>query len=151
MGSCASSTLYATSKLGGKQRWESSSTVVNIVHLDGKLQQLKEPTKAWHVLSQNPNCFLCCSESMYVGSPIPPVSPSEELQLDRIYFLVPISKSRVPLPLQDLCALAIKANAALAHHSEATTDSAVLRSSPVKSQSFQTHPILSNVSVGFSH
>ena len=108
MGTCAS-TQYANK--GGNLSWQST---VNIVHLDGRLQQPKKPVKAWHVLSQNPNCFICCSETMNLGSPMQAVSPSEELQLDRTYFLLPLGKSRVPLSLQDLGALAIKANAARA-------------------------------------
>lgn len=139
MGSCASNLYYAGK--GGSQ----SRVVNNIVHLDGKLQQLKEPIKAEHILSQNPNCFLCCSESMFVGSPMYAVAPTEELHLDHIYFLVPLSKSRVPLTLQDLCALAIKANAAL---SKATTTLKPYSDSPTN---FQTHPILSNVYLGYSH
>ncbi|TKY45384.1 hypothetical protein E2542_SST30275 [Spatholobus suberectus] len=137
MGTCAS--IQYASK-GGNHSWQST---VNIVHLGGKLQQLKEPIKAWHVLSQNPNCFICCSESMYVGSPIPPVAPTEELQLGHIYFLVPLPKSRVPLSLQDLGALAIKANAALA------PSKPILKANSQKK--FRTHPTLSSVSLGHSH
>lgn len=140
MGICAS-TQYA-----GKGGNHGMQSTVNIVHFDGKLQQLKEPVKAWHVLSQNPNHFLCSSESMYVGSPMTPVVPNEELQLNHIYFLVPRSKSRLPLSLEDLCALAIKANAALAHSS-----SVFEPSSSVPQRNFKTHPVHSNVSLGYSH
>jgi hypothetical protein len=140
MGSCASN-LHSTKDGGHK------STVVNIVHSNGKLQQLKEPIKAWHILSQNPNHFLCSSEFIYVGSPIHPVFPNQELQLDHIYFLLPISKSNIPLSLQDLCGLAIKANTALAK----TAHSMLKSYSVSQTRNFQTHPILSNVSVGYSH
>ncbi|KAL1361934.1 hypothetical protein HN51_010242 [Arachis hypogaea] len=113
MGTCAS--IQGSSKKGGNfTSWESC---VNIVHLDGSLQQLKKPLKAWHVLSQNPNCFICSSESINVGSTMKAVDPSEELQLDHIYFIVPRIRSRVPLSMQDLGQLAFKANAALAHSS----------------------------------
>jgi hypothetical protein len=84
---------------------------------------------------------------MFVGSPIHPVLPNQELQLDHIYFLLPISKSNIPLSLQDLCALAIKANTALAK-----TANTMLKSYSVsQTRNFQTHLILSNVSVGYSH
>ncbi|CAL0304216.1 unnamed protein product [Lupinus luteus] len=109
MGTCAS-TEYASK--GVNSSWLST---VNIVHLDGRLQQLKEPTKAWVVLSQNPNSFICCLESMYVGSPMPPVAPTHELHLGHVYFLVPRSKSRTLLSLEDLCSLTIKVDAALLH------------------------------------
>ncbi|CAJ2679158.1 unnamed protein product [Trifolium pratense] len=141
MGSCASN-LHSTKDGGNKY-----STFVNIVHSNGKLQQLKEPIKAWHVLSQNPNHFLCSSESMYVGLPIHPVLPNQELQLDHIYFLLPLSKSNIPVSLQDLCGLAIKANTALAK----TTNSMLKSYSVSQTTNFHTHPILSNASVGYSH
>lgn len=141
MGACASSQF--TSK-GGKLYWQST---VNIIHLEGKLEQFKEPIKAGHALFQNPNCFLCSSESMYVGSLLPHVDPSEELQLGQIYFLMPLSKSHMPLSLHDLCALAIKANAALVH-SEVTTTNSILKSSDVSHRNRVTHPSLSQ---GYSH
>jgi len=145
MGICAS-TQYAVK--GGNQSWKST---VNIVKIDGRLEQLKEPVKAWHVLSENPNCYICCSETMYVGSPMLPVPPTQDLQLGLIYFLVPLSKSRLPLSLQDLGALAIKANAALAAAATATAtpNYPILKPNPQKK--FRTHPTLSNVSLGCSH
>ncbi|XP_058758076.1 uncharacterized protein LOC131631293 [Vicia villosa] len=136
MGSCASN-------LNANKSGNNSTIVVNIVHSNGKLQQLKEPIKAWHVLSQNPNHFLCSSETMYVGSYLLPVPPNQELQLDHIYFLLPLSKSNVPLSLQDLCSLAIKANTAL--------NSMVKSYSVSQTRNFHTHPTLSNLSLGYSH
>ncbi|KAK7341525.1 hypothetical protein VNO80_24457 [Phaseolus coccineus] len=141
MGICTS-TEYSVK--GGNQSWQST---VNIVNMDGRLEQLQEPIKAWHVLSQNPNCYICCSETMYVGSPMLPVPPTQDLHLGLIYFLVPLSKYRVPLSLQDLGALAIKANAALA--AAATPNYPILEANQQKE--FRTHPTLSNVSLGCSH
>ncbi|CAJ1933429.1 unnamed protein product [Sphenostylis stenocarpa] len=141
MGVCASTQLASK---GGNHSWQST---VNIVDLDGRLEQLKEPIKAWHVLSQNPNCYICCSETMYVGSPMLPVLPTEDLQLGLVYFLVPRTKSRVPLSLQDLGALAIRANAALS--AAATPNYPISKPNPQKK--FRTHPTLSNVSLGYSH
>nr|ACU16055.1 unknown [Glycine max] len=144
MGNTCAPTQYASK--GGNHSWQST---VNIVHLDGKLQQLKESIKAWKVLSENPNCYICCSESMYVGSPMPPLAPSEELQLGLIYFLAPIPKSRIPLSLQDLGALAIKANAALAAAATPNNNYPILK--PSSQKKFRTHPTFSNVSMGYSH
>ncbi|KAF8377469.1 hypothetical protein HHK36_030847 [Tetracentron sinense] len=56
------------------------------------------------------------SESMNLDSYIPHVPDNEELQLGQIYFLIPLSQSHTPLSLPDLCALAVKANAALSKH-----------------------------------
>ncbi|KAK9942314.1 hypothetical protein M0R45_007986 [Rubus argutus] len=112
MGICASAQCL---KEGG--RIINGSSTVKIIHLDGKLQELRNPAKASHILSQNPNCFLCLSESMFLDSYAPHVPKDEELQLGQIYFLMPVSQSRAPLTLRDLCSLAIKASAALANGS----------------------------------
>ncbi|KAK7257912.1 hypothetical protein RIF29_32233 [Crotalaria pallida] len=141
MGACASTQL--TSK-GAKLCWQSN---VNIIHLDGKLEQFNEPIKAEHALFQNPNCFLCSSESMYVGSLLPHVDPNEELQFDHIYFLMPLSKSHVPLSLHDLCALAIKANAALVR-SELITTNSIMKSSSVANANCVAYQSLSK---GYPH
>ena len=88
---------------------------VNVINVEGKLQRYKVGIKAKDVLSQNPNCFMCSSESMYVGSLLPHVALREELRLEHVYFLIPLSKSHTPLSLEYLGQLAIKANTALAH------------------------------------
>lgn len=75
---------------------------------------MRHPVKAGHILSQNPNCFLCSSESMKIDSIVPQISSDRELELGEIYFLIPLAKSHLPLSLTDLCALAAKANVALA-------------------------------------
>ncbi|KAB1207216.1 hypothetical protein CJ030_MR7G011537 [Morella rubra] len=90
-----------------------------LIHLDGTLQEFRHPVKAGHVLSQNPNCFLCNSESMYINSQVPHIPANEELHLGQIYFLMPLPRSHVPLSLQDLCQLAVKAHAALVHSQRA--------------------------------
>ncbi|XP_028051314.1 uncharacterized protein LOC114255966 [Camellia sinensis] len=86
-----------------------------IIDMDAHLQEFKQPIKAYHILFQNPNSFLCSSETMYVGSRALHVPYDEELQPGQTYFLMPLpSKSQqTPLSLQDLCALAIKASTAL--------------------------------------
>ena len=91
------------------------SSTAKIIHLDGKLQQFKQPIKAGHIISQNPNCFLCSSDSMFIDAHVPQVPEDEELQLGEIYFLMPLSQSHKPLSLQELCALALKTSTALTH------------------------------------
>ncbi|KAH7517893.1 hypothetical protein FEM48_Zijuj09G0112400 [Ziziphus jujuba var. spinosa] len=86
-----------------------------VIHLDGSLQEFKQPIKAAHILNQNPSCFLCCSDSMHIDSQLPRIYEDEELQLGQIYFLLPISYSQKQLSLQELCSLAIKASEGLAH------------------------------------
>lgn len=108
MGICASS--QTTRGEGGVTKWPPTAMVID---LEGGLQEFIRPIRAGQILSQNPNCFLCSSETMFLGSRVPHVPNNEELRLGQIYFLIPISKSQTPLSLQDLCALVIKASSAL--------------------------------------
>lgn len=91
----------------------SGSCSIIVIHVDGKVQELKQPTQAKQVISQNPSCFLCSSESMSVGTLVPSVPEEEYLQQGQIYFLLPQSQAKHPLSLPDLCHLAIKASSAL--------------------------------------
>jgi len=115
MGICASSEYK---RRDGRIDLNRPSTA-KIIHLDGRLQEFRQPIKAGHILSQNPNSFLCSADSMDINSHVPLMPQNEELQLGQIYFMMPLSKSQAPLSLQDLCALAIKAHAALAHSDRA--------------------------------
>ncbi|EXB63629.1 hypothetical protein L484_026971 [Morus notabilis] len=110
MGICAS-LQYTTNKARMSLiNWQNAT---QIIHFEGKLQEYIHPVKSGQVLSQNPNCFLCSSESMFVGAHVPQLPTNEELQPGQIYFLLPLSQAKTPLSLQDLCALAIKASSAL--------------------------------------
>lgn len=88
-----------------------AAMVVNVNN--GGLQEFRRPVKVADVLSENPNCFLSNSEAMNVDSAMPQVAGDDDLQLGQLYFLLPVSMSHAPLSLQDMCALAIKASAAL--------------------------------------
>ncbi|KAJ9135565.1 hypothetical protein P3X46_032735 [Hevea brasiliensis] len=111
MGNCASPQHARKGSIIFSLNWQSTA---KIVHTDGTLQEFKQPIRANRILSQNPNCFLCSSDSMYVNCHLPHVADHEELQLGQIYFLMPLSKSHALLSLQELGALAIKASSALA-------------------------------------
>ncbi|KAE8654389.1 putative Transcriptional regulator SUPERMAN [Hibiscus syriacus] len=111
MGVCASS-QHSTRKGGNSSR---PPPTTKIIHPNGNLQEFRQPIKACLILSQNPDCFLCDSELMYVNSRPPRVPDDEQLRLDRIYFLMPLSKSQATLSLQELCSLAVKASGSLSH------------------------------------
>lgn len=119
MGNC-SATPHQHTKNGDKSyiNWPTPTQIAtaNIIYMDGKLQRFRQSIKASQVLSQNPGCFLCSSESMYVDSYLQHVSEDEDLKLGQIYFLMPLSKSQAPLTLQELCSLAIKASSALSSY-----------------------------------
>lgn len=84
-----------------------------VIQSNGKLQEFKQPIRAGNLLSQNPSCFVCCSETMNVDSFPVQMAEDDELQVGQLYFLMPISKSHSLITLQDLCTLAIKASAAI--------------------------------------
>ncbi|KAF3438854.1 hypothetical protein FNV43_RR17129 [Rhamnella rubrinervis] len=110
--SSPSSSTEAADSIGLRQV-PSSSTSKLVIDVDGKVQELKQPIQAKQVISQHPNCFLCSSESMSVGTLVPFVPDEEYLQPGQIYFLLPRSQAQQPLSLPDLCLLAIKASSAL--------------------------------------
>ncbi|KAI3884416.1 hypothetical protein MKW92_015783 [Papaver armeniacum] len=111
MGVCASSGTTRRRPSGGGIM--SSQSTAKVIHVDGRLQEFKQPIRAEDILSQNPNCFLCSSETMYVHMIIPKMDETEELQMGQVYFLLPLSHSRQPLTISELCALAIKASSVL--------------------------------------
>lgn len=115
MGACASSTWNSKSgkggaAVGGSSRIRRSSAAATVVHMNGHVQELRQPIEVKSIISQNPNCFLCSSESMSIGSCVPQVGDDEEIQPGTIYFVLPLSQSHKPLSLPDLCSLAIKAS-----------------------------------------
>ncbi|XP_030439715.1 uncharacterized protein LOC115661627 [Syzygium oleosum] len=118
MGNCAAS---QNTRNGGlamtthHHNWSSSSppSTLKVIHMDGRLQEFTQDIKASHLLSQNPNCFLCSSDSMFIDSIVPQIHEEEDICLGQLYFLLPLSMSRVPLSFRELCMLAIKASAVL--------------------------------------
>ncbi|KAK9001563.1 hypothetical protein V6N11_083343 [Hibiscus sabdariffa] len=123
MGICLSSQC-STTKGGNSSR---PPPTTKIIHPNGKLQEFRQPIRASLILSQNPNCFLCNSELMYVDSRLPHVPEDEQLQPDQIYFLMPLSKSQATLSLQELCSLAIKASEPLSHLNKVFRDQNVVK------------------------
>ncbi|PIA50643.1 hypothetical protein AQUCO_01200094v1 [Aquilegia coerulea] len=87
MGTCVSSQANGNG-IGGIK-----PSTIKIIHVDGRLQEFKQAIVARHILSQNPNRFLCSLESMNVDSYVQQVPETEELQLGQIYFLLPLSQS----------------------------------------------------------
>ncbi|KAF7848835.1 hypothetical protein BT93_L1527 [Corymbia citriodora subsp. variegata] len=146
MGNCAAPQI---TRNGGRamtthhHSWPSSSpSTLKLIHTDGRLQEFTQTIKASHLLSQNPNCFLCSSESMFINSIVPQIHEEEDLYLGQLYFLLPLSMSRVPLSIRELCMLAIKANAVL-------KGSSCFRGSKDGVPSVANHPRRCGASTGF--
>lgn len=98
-----------------------ATKVAMVIHINGKLQEFRQPITAGEILVQNPDLFLCSSEAMNVNSLVPQLAKDEILQLGQLYFLLPVSKLQTPLSLQDMCVLAVKANTALNDYSNLST------------------------------
>ncbi|KAJ0041422.1 hypothetical protein Pint_28185 [Pistacia integerrima] len=117
MGVCASSPrTNAIKGGGGNHNSIRLPSTAKIIHMDGRVQELKAPISARNIISQNPNHFLCSSESMYMNNCLPQMPEEEELQLGQIYFLVPLSHAHKLLTLKDICSFAIKANSAFGNY-----------------------------------
>ncbi|XP_030442071.2 uncharacterized protein LOC115664258 [Syzygium oleosum] len=117
MGNCAASQITRNGGLAmtsHHHNWSSSPPPkLELIHMDGRLEEFTQTVKASHLLSQNPDCFLCSSESMFIDSIVPQIHEEEDLHLGQLYFLLPLSMSQAPLSLRELCLLAIKASAVL--------------------------------------
>ncbi|XP_048135639.1 uncharacterized protein LOC125315240 [Rhodamnia argentea] len=117
MGNCAAPQITRNGGLAmtaHHHNWSSSPpSTLKLIHTDGRLQEFTQTIKASHLLSQNPNCFLCSSESMFIDSIVPRIHEEEDLCLGQLYFLLPLSMSQAPLSFRELCVLAIKASTAL--------------------------------------
>ncbi|KAK9284760.1 hypothetical protein L1049_023937 [Liquidambar formosana] len=113
MGLCVSS--ESAKRKGGGRDGESIKllSTAKVIHVDGRVQEFNQPILAGSITSQNPNCFLCSSESMSIGTCVPHVREDEELHAGQIYFLMPLSRAHTPLSLPDLCSLAIKASSTM--------------------------------------
>ncbi|XP_010942043.1 uncharacterized protein [Elaeis guineensis] len=107
MGNCASS------KSKSLERWDRRPAAAKVIHLDGSLEEYQGTVRAGQVVARNPGYYVCAGEAMEVGDHPQEVAEAEELQPGQLYFLLPVSSSRHPLSLPDLCLLAIRASAAL--------------------------------------
>ncbi|KAK9049743.1 hypothetical protein SSX86_031288 [Deinandra increscens subsp. villosa] len=85
-----------------------------LISHDGRLQEFSYPVKVSYVLQNNPSTFICNSDEMKFDDVVSAVRDDEELQLGQIYFALPVSRLRVPIPPEDMAALAVKASSALA-------------------------------------
>ncbi|KAK3420855.1 hypothetical protein EUGRSUZ_G00483 [Eucalyptus grandis] len=87
MGNCAAPQITRNGGLAMTtfhHSWPSSSpSTLKVIHMDGRLQEFPQTIKASHLLSQNPNCFLCSSESMFIDSIVPQIHEEEDLLLKK--------------------------------------------------------------------
>ncbi|XP_010935659.1 uncharacterized protein [Elaeis guineensis] len=118
MGNCAPSKSNSVERRDRRPAAAVGTVTAKVIRLDGSLEEYNGAVRAGLVAAKSPGCYLCAGEAMEVGAHPPGVAEAEELQPGQLYFLLPISSSRHPLSLPDLCLLAIKASAAQRRHPE---------------------------------
>ncbi|XP_031484115.1 uncharacterized protein LOC116253440 [Nymphaea colorata] len=84
-----------------------------VINHQGGLLEFRPPTTAGQVVARNPDCFLCCAESMRVDSRAVRLGPREPLESGQMYFLLPLSRLTYRFTLADMCELAVRASSAL--------------------------------------
>ncbi|KAI4314901.1 hypothetical protein L6164_027764 [Bauhinia variegata] len=93
------------------------ATVKLVVH-DGRFQEFPYPVKVSYVLQKYPMCFICNADEMEFGDVVRAIREEEELQPGQLYFALPLSRLKQPLPAEEMAALAVKASSALTKSSE---------------------------------
>lgn len=101
--SCTPSILY------------SSSSLVRVLFMDGKIQIFNKPIKAVEIMVDNPNQFLCNSSSLKVGHRIPGLAEDDDLELRQFYFLLPMDLLYSVLTSEEMSALSYRASKAIKH------------------------------------
>eukprot|EP01018_Ginkgo_biloba_P032114 Gb_01099 [translate_table: standard] len=132
MGSCLSSKVCpATAKL---------------VHQDGTLKEFRKPVKVASIIEQNPGYFICHSDSMDYEEYMYPLHSDEELEIEQLYFLLPVAKLQYPLSASDMALLAVKANAALVNRNHEKRRSKMMPLSDGSGWNRSLHKLPSNFS-----
>ncbi|XP_021719272.1 uncharacterized protein LOC110686929 [Chenopodium quinoa] len=111
MGGCASSQRNYKRKSGKRP----GAKVIKVIHLDGRVKEFEPPICAEQILSCNPSCFLCSSDTMSIDAYPTNVPEPEELR-PGLYFLLSKAQENKPFSLEDLCELAVKASSNLSIH-----------------------------------
>ncbi|KAL5713724.1 hypothetical protein ACHQM5_015776 [Ranunculus cassubicifolius] len=95
---------------------EQSPLKARVIRLDGSLSEYPIKLTVSQVLqleSTDHSCFLSNSDNLYYDEFITPLSPSEELQLGQIYFVLSSDRLQSRLTAPDMIALALKASKAI--------------------------------------
>lgn len=77
------------------------------------IKEFPEPVKVAEILRERPGFFVCHADSMRFDEYVSPLSAQQELQMEHLYFMLPVAKLRRPLTASDMAALAVEASAAM--------------------------------------
>lgn len=84
-----------------------------VIYSDGSLREFGVQIKAEEIILQNPDHFLCNSDSLYIDQYMVPVNSEEELEMGQLYFLLPLCKLQYVLSMSDMAAMLKRANSAI--------------------------------------
>jgi hypothetical protein len=91
-----------------------TAKLVVIEEAGGLIREFPKHVKVEEILKERPGFFVCHADSMRYDEYVSPLSAKQELQLENLYFLLPLTRLRHPLPASDMVALAVEASAAMA-------------------------------------
>ncbi|XP_020250817.1 uncharacterized protein LOC109828198 [Asparagus officinalis] len=95
-----------------------SSPTAKVIATDGSLKEYRAPIAVSSVLgSCHQFFFVCSSDSLYFDDYIPSLALDSVLELNQIYFVLPVSKLEYRLSGSDMANLATTASSALARAS----------------------------------
>lgn len=79
----------------------------------GSIIEFPKPVKVAEILREKPGFFVCHADSMHYDEYVSPLSAEQELQVEHLYFLLPLTRLRHPLSATDMVALAVEASTAM--------------------------------------
>lgn len=77
------------------------------------IRDFPKPVKVAEIIRESPGFFVCHADAMCYDEYVSPLSVEHELQMDDLYFLLPVTKLRHPLSASEMAALAVKVSAAM--------------------------------------
>jgi len=83
-----------------------------VVH-DGTMREFTYEVKVSYLLQLYPDCFICDSDEMGFDDVVLAMHEDEVLRLGQLYFALPLTRLKKPLPVVEMAALAVKASSAL--------------------------------------
>eukprot|EP00253_Pinus_taeda_P024806 PITA_24806 len=63
--------------------------IIQLVSSDGTVQILQKPLRASQTMQEFPHHLVCDSHTLFIGQKKPPLSPNEQLEVGKKYFLLP--------------------------------------------------------------
>ncbi|KAG6481237.1 hypothetical protein ZIOFF_057833 [Zingiber officinale] len=89
-------------------------STAKVIGLDGSLTEHPVPLTASQVIIASAGAsFVCSSDGLFPGAPIPALEPGAPLRSGQIYFVLPSTKLAYPLSASDMAALFMTASSAL--------------------------------------